>query len=205
MTNRSIQIPHDEKKRCFGGVPGKEFYAEYHDHEWGIPVHEDRHLFEMLILEGAQAGLSWETILKRRKGYRAAFHNFDPTKVASMSNHELDALLHNQEIIRNRLKIYAARQNAKVFLTIQQEFGSFDRYVWNFVTLSPIINHWQSLKDVQGNCKKNHLTLTPRILRRYSGLHPASFLLLGTPNFSDVSALSNPRAIFFTNEKFSAA
>ncbi len=148
MTNRSIQIPHDEKKRCFGGVPGKEFYAEYHDHEWGIPVHEDRHLFEMLILEGAQAGLSWETILKRRKGYRAAFHNFDPTKVASMSNHELDALLHNQEIIRNRLKIYAARQNAKVFLTIQQEFGSFDRYVWNFVASTPIINHRQSLKDV---------------------------------------------------------
>lgn len=94
----------DEKKRCFGGMPGKEFYAEYHDNEWGIPVHDDKHLFEMLILEGAQAGLSWETILKRRNGYRKAFHHFDPVKVAAMSDHELKALLHNEEIIRNRLK-----------------------------------------------------------------------------------------------------
>lgn len=91
------------KKRCFGGEPGKEFYAEYHDNEWGIPVHDDRHLFEMLILEGAQAGLSWETILKRREGYRKAFHYFDPVKVASMSDHELEALRQNPE---NRLKIY---------------------------------------------------------------------------------------------------
>jgi DNA-3-methyladenine glycosylase I len=135
-------------KRCFGGQPGKEFYAEYHDHEWGIPVHDDRHLFEMLILEGAQAGLSWETILKRRKGYREAFHHFDPLKVASMSDDELDALLQNQEIIRNRLKIYSARKNAKVFVKIQQEFGSFDRYLWSFVNGEPIINHWQQLKEI---------------------------------------------------------
>jgi len=141
-------LSKDGKKRCFGGHPGKEFYAEYHDNEWGIPVHDDRHLFEMLVLEGAQAGLSWETILKRRKGYREAFHHFDPFKVASMSNNELDALLQNEKIIRNRLKVYAARQNAQVYLKIQQEFGSFDCYVWNFVNGKPIINHWQRFEDV---------------------------------------------------------
>lgn len=137
-----------EKKRCFGGSPGKEFYTDYHDNEWGIPVHNDKRLFEMLILEGAQAGLSWETILKRRKGYQKAFHQFDPSKVALMSDNELDALLQNQEVIRNRLKIYAARQNARVFIKIQQEFGSFDRYVWNFVNGKPIINHWSRFEDV---------------------------------------------------------
>lgn len=138
----------DTKKRCFGGGPGKEFYADYHDNEWGIPVHDDQHLFEMLILEGAQAGLSWETILKRRQGYRKAFHNFDPVKVASMSESELKNLLQNPEIIRNRLKIYGARQNAQVFLKIQQEFGSFDRYVWNFVKGEPVKNHWSKFQDV---------------------------------------------------------
>ncbi len=136
------------KKRCFGGQSGKEFYAEYHDNEWGIPVHDDTHLFEMLILEGAQAGLSWETILKRRKGYREAFHHFDPIKVASMTDHELEVLLHNEKIIRNRLKIYAARRNAQVFLKIQKEFGSFDRYIWSFVKGEPIINHRRSFKEV---------------------------------------------------------
>lgn len=138
----------DRKKRCFGGLPGKEFYTEYHDNEWGVPVHDDNHLFEMLILEGAQAGLSWETILKRREGYRDAFHHFDPVKVASMSDHELDTLLQNEEIIRNRLKIYATRQNAQVFLEIQHEFGSFDRYLWQFVDNQPIINNWQRLEDI---------------------------------------------------------
>src|SRR5271163_2545647 len=113
----------ENKKRCFGSSPGKEFYAEYHDKEWGIPVHDDRHLFEMLILEGAQAGLSWETILKRRKEYRKAFHNFDPIKVSKMTDDDLQTLLENEGIIRNRLKIYAACQNAKVFLQIQKEFG----------------------------------------------------------------------------------
>ena len=107
------------KTRCFGGEPGKEFYAEYHDHEWGIPVHDDQHLFEMLILEGAQAGLSWETILKKREGYRKAFHNFAPSKVAAMSDDKLEALRQNPEIIRNRLKIYGTRQNAQAFLKIQ--------------------------------------------------------------------------------------
>ncbi len=141
-------VSSDKKNRCFGGQPGKEFYAEYHDHEWGIPVHDDQHLFEMLILEGAQAGLSWETILKRRDAYREAFHNFDPLKVASMSDAELNTLLQNEKIIRNRLKIYAARQNAEVFLKIQQEFGSFDSYIWAFVKGQPLINHWKCSENV---------------------------------------------------------
>lgn len=144
----NIVLCTDGKKRCFGGLPGKEFYAQYHDLEWGIPAHDDQHLFEMLILEGSQAGLSWETILKRREGYRKAFHQFDPKKVAFMSNQELDALLHDTSIIRNKLKIYAARQNAQVFLTIQKEFGSFDAYVWAFVNGKPIVNHWRSFTEV---------------------------------------------------------
>lgn len=142
------QVCADGKKRCFGGVPGKEFYTEYHDREWGRPSHDDGHLFEMLILEGAQAGLSWETILKRRDAYRKAFHHFDPVTVAAMKDEELDRLLTNEGIIRNRLKVYAARQNARVFLTIQKEYGSFARYVWSFVGGEPIVNHRPSFKDV---------------------------------------------------------
>jgi len=136
----------DNKIRCFGGQ--EEVYSDYHDQEWGVPSHNDIHLFEMLILEGAQAGLSWETILKRRKGYRQAFHNFDPMKVASMSDEELEKLRHNEAIIRNRLKIYSARKNAQVFLKIQQEFGSFDKYVWGFVNGKPIIYPRKSLKEI---------------------------------------------------------
>lgn len=136
------------KKRCFGDKPGQEFYAEYHDHEWGIPVHDDRHLFEMLILEGAQAGLSWETILKRREGYRTAFHRFDPVKVARMRDEELEKLRQDNSIIRNRLKIYAARQNALVYLEIQKEFGTFAKYLWSFVKERPIVNHCRTLKEL---------------------------------------------------------
>jgi DNA-3-methyladenine glycosylase I len=135
-------------KRCFGSAPGKEFYAEYHDKEWGIPVRDDKHLFEMLILEGAQAGLSWETILKRREGYRKAFYHFDPVKVSKMTDEELNNLLQNEGIIRNRLKIYAARQNALVFLEIQKEFGSFSKYVWKFVNDTPIVTRRKSLKEI---------------------------------------------------------
>ncbi|MEI8295168.1 MAG: DNA-3-methyladenine glycosylase I [Alphaproteobacteria bacterium] len=138
----------DGKKRCFGGEPGKEFYAKYHDEEWGVPSHDDQHLFEMLILEGAQAGLSWETVLKKRDGYRRAFHNFDPVKVAAMTDAALEDLRSNPEIIRNRLKIYAARQNARVFLEIQKEHESFAAYLWGFVQGKPLVNHWQQFKDV---------------------------------------------------------
>lgn len=138
----------DGKKRCFGGQLGKELYAVYHDTEWGVPSHDDQHLFEMLILEGAQAGLSWETILKRRAGYRAAFYDFDPHKVAAMDDDELEALRGNPEIIRNKLKIYATRRNALVFLQIQQEYGSFDAYLWNYVGENQIVNHRKHFKDV---------------------------------------------------------
>lgn len=137
-----------DKVRCFGNGPGKEFYADYHDHEWGIPSRDDRHLFEMLILEGAQAGLSWETILKRREGYRKAFHAFDPYKVAQMSDEELEALRNEAGIIRNRLKIYAARQNAKVYVEIQKEFGSFAKYLWNYVKGKPIVTRCSLLQQL---------------------------------------------------------
>jgi DNA-3-methyladenine glycosylase I len=138
----------DGKKRCFGNEPGKEVYAAYHDKEWGVPSHDDRHLFEMLILEGAQAGLSWEIVLKKREGYRKAFHNFDPKKVANLKDEDLEALCDNPAIIRNRLKIYSARQNARVFLTIQKEFGSFDRYLWSFVNDKPITSYRKSLQEI---------------------------------------------------------
>ena len=136
------------KQRCFGNGKDEAFYADYHDNEWGIPQHDDRHLFEMLILEGSQAGLSWKTILSRREAYRKAFHQFDPTKVAKMTDCQLDALLENASIIRNRLKIYAARKNARAFIEIQKEFGSFDNYLWAFVDGKPIINQWKSFKEV---------------------------------------------------------
>lgn len=138
----------DGKYRCFGGESGREFYAHYHDTEWGIPCHDDRHLFEMLILEGAQAGLSWETILKRREGYRRAFHNFDPRRVAEMTDEELEKLRENEEIIRNKLKIYAARQNARCFLKIAAEFGTFSTYLWGFVDHKQIKNKWKTIKDL---------------------------------------------------------
>ena len=138
----------DTKIRCFGNGPGKEFYAHYHDTEWAIPVHDDRLLFEMLILEGAQAGLSWETVLKKRKGYQEAFYNFDAHKVAAMQPLELEALRLNEAIIRNRLKIYATRKNAEIFLAIQKEFNSFDAYLWNFVNHKPIKHTIKKLQEL---------------------------------------------------------
>lgn len=134
--------------RCFGDKLGQDLYAHYHDHEWGIPKHDDRLLFEMLILEGAQAGLSWETVLKKREGYRAGFYNFDVEKVAQMSDAALEALRQDARIIRNRLKINSARQNAQVFIEIQKEFGSFDAYLWRFVGGKPIINAWERFENV---------------------------------------------------------
>ncbi|TXH78040.1 MAG: DNA-3-methyladenine glycosylase I [Thiothrix sp.] len=143
-----LQASADGKKRCFGGQVGKESYADYHDQQWGIPVHDDRELFEMLILEGAQAGLSWETILNKRAGYRAAFHNFDVQKVAAMTDAELTALLQDPKIVRNRLKVFAARKNAIAFIKIQQEFTSFNDYLWKFVSHQPIINQFKTFAEV---------------------------------------------------------
>jgi DNA-3-methyladenine glycosylase I len=144
-------MEENNKIRCFGNKPNQKLYAEYHDTQWGEPVHNDQQLFEKLTLEGAQAGLSWEIVLKRQAGYRKAFYNFDVAKIAVMSTTELEALRDNPEIIRNRLKIYSVRQNACVFLKIQEEFGTFNNYVWSFVNYEPIINNWQTLKDIPAN------------------------------------------------------
>jgi DNA-3-methyladenine glycosylase I len=135
-----------EKQRC--GWAKSDLYIAYHDTEWGIPVHDDHTLFEFLILEGAQAGLNWETILKKRPTYREAFAGFDPALVARFGSKKVTALLANPGIIRNRLKIEAAIQNAKAFLAVQQEFRSFDRYIWRFVDGRPKQNAWRSMKQV---------------------------------------------------------
>ena len=129
-------------------LEGKDDYVRYHDSEWGVPVHEDCKHFEMLTLEGAQAGLSWYTILKRREGYRKAFKQFDPSKVAAMTDEELEAVIANGDVIRNRLKIFSVRKNAKVFLAIQQEFGSFDKYIWCFVNGKTLVNRPKTLEDI---------------------------------------------------------
>lgn len=123
-------------------------YVEYHDTQWGVPVHDDQKHFELLTLEGAQAGLSWYTVLKRREAYQAAFKQFDPGAVATMTDVELEALLLNSSLIRNRLKIFSVRTNARVFLLIQQQFGSFDAYVWRFVANKPVVNSPASMKDL---------------------------------------------------------
>ena len=134
------------KNRC--GWARNELNIPYHDEEWGVPVHDDRRLFEFLILEGAQAGLSWDTILKKRESYREAFDHFDPAKVAKYDARKCAGLLENPGIIRNKLKIASAVTNAKAFLTVQEEFGSFDAYVWGFVGGRPIVHKWSSLKEV---------------------------------------------------------
>jgi DNA-3-methyladenine glycosylase I len=122
--------------------------GNYHDHEWGVPSHDDRHLFEMLTLEGAQAGLSWATILNRRDGYRRAFANFDPAKVARFTDRRLEQLRQDPGIIRNRLKISSTRANAQAYVRVQGEFGSFSTYLWNWVDGVPVINHPRTLADL---------------------------------------------------------
>lgn len=136
-------------------VTNDPLYISYHDEEWGVPVHDDRTLFEFLILEGAQAGLSWLTVLKRRDNYRVAFDNFDPDVIARYDAEKIAELLGNEGIIRNRLKIEATVQNAKAFLAVQQEFGSFDLYIWQFVDSKPIRNAWGTLKDVPTTSKES--------------------------------------------------
>src|SRR5689334_9030229 len=125
-----------------------DLYVKYHDSEWGVPVHDDRLLFEFLILEGAQAGLSWETILKKRESYRAAFDGFEPEIVSKYGKQKRARLLADAGIVRNRLKIDAAIQNAAAFLAVQREFGTFDKYIWQFVGGRPTPNSWQSMQQV---------------------------------------------------------
>lgn len=136
----------NKKSRC--GWAKNDLSIEYHDAEWGVPVHDDRRLFEFLILEGAQAGLSWDTILKKRENYRKAFDRFDVEKIARYDERKLNELLGNEGIVRNRLKIASTVQNAKSFLKIKKEFGSFDSYVWSFVDGKPIKNNWVTLSEI---------------------------------------------------------
>lgn len=136
------------KSRCLW-VEGKpEYYLDYHDHEWGVPIHDDQLLFEMLILEGAQAGLSWETVLKKRTHYQQAFDHFVPELVAAYSDPKLEDILKNSPIIKNRLKVFSVRQNAQCFLNIQKEYGSFADYLWAYVNHQPIKNHFSHIKEV---------------------------------------------------------
>ncbi|MCW8884022.1 MAG: DNA-3-methyladenine glycosylase I [Motiliproteus sp.] len=127
---------------------GSEAYRRYHDQEWGVPLHDDQRLFEFLILEGAQAGLSWSTILNKRDGYRQLYHDFDPETVARFDEVTVERLLTNPAIVRNRLKVESSVRNAQAFLEIQQKYGSFDRYIWDFVDGQSIQNHWHSLDQV---------------------------------------------------------
>jgi DNA-3-methyladenine glycosylase I len=133
--------------RC-GWVNHDPLYIDYHDHEWGVPVYDDRTLFEFLNLEGAQAGLSWYTILKKRENYRVAFDHFDPEKIIQYDDKKIEELLKNEGIVRNKLKINAVITNAKAFLKVVDEFGSFSKYIWSFVNGNPIQNHYKELKDV---------------------------------------------------------
>ena len=143
------------KNRC-GWAEGQfEQYVKYHDEEWGVPEHDDRKHFEFLILEGAQAGLSWATVLKKRDGYREAFADFDPVKVAEFSEEKIQDLLEFPGIIRNKLKVRSAVNNAQRFIEVQKEFGSFDKYIWQFVNGKPMVNHWNSMSEVPATTKES--------------------------------------------------
>lgn len=140
--------------RC-GWCGNDPLYVKYHDEEWGRPLHNDKKLFELLCLEGAQAGLSWLTILRKRKNYRRAFDNFNPWKISKYNTLKISSLLKNEGIVRNKLKVNAFINNAKCFLDIQNEFGSFDKYIWQFTGGRTIINHWQSIKEIPSKTKES--------------------------------------------------
>ena len=138
-------MPKSSIKRCSWVNLNNQLYVDYHDNEWGVPIHDDQKLFEMLVLEGAQAGLSWELILNKRKNYQKAFDNFDPKLVAKYDDSKQQQLLKNNGIVRNKLKIKSAINNAKIFLDIQEKYGSFDKYIWGFVDHKPIINQFTNI------------------------------------------------------------
>jgi DNA-3-methyladenine glycosylase I len=142
------------KQRCAWGN-SSALYMDYHDREWGVPVHEDRKLLEFLILEGAQAGLSWSTILNKRQGYVQAFDNFEAIKLANYSDIKVQELLASPGIVRNRLKIQAAIQNARSFLKVQDQYGSFDAFIWQFVEGRPIQNSWKTLQEIPATTKES--------------------------------------------------
>lgn len=146
-----------EVKRCQWSI-SDPIYIKYHDKEWGVPVHNDRKLFEMIVLDGAQAGLSWLTILKKRENYRKAFDNFDPKKVASYDKRKIARLLKNEGIIRNKLKVESAVTNAKAFLKVKEEFGTFDKYIWSRfggIGGRTKVNSWKTLKDIPATSKES--------------------------------------------------
>jgi DNA-3-methyladenine glycosylase I len=148
-------VARSAKVRCEWGVQDDPLYVAYHDDEWGVPSHDDRHLFEMLVLEGAQAGLSWRTILRKRDGYRRAFARFDPAKVARFDDRRMDRLLQDPGIVRNRLKIESAVANARATAAVQDEMGSLDAYVWGFVGGRPKQNRWTSLGDIPAETQES--------------------------------------------------
>lgn len=154
--NRKEVSGRPDRKRC-GWCGTDPLYVRYHDEEWGVPVHDERRQFEFLILEGAQAGLSWITILRKREHYREAFARFDPERVARFTGRDVARLLKNPGIVRNRLKVEGAVRNARAFLDVQEEFGSFDAYLWQFVDGRPIVNRWKSLKQVPAVTKESDL------------------------------------------------
>ena len=143
------------KQRCEWVDLNNPLYVEYHDREWGVPVYDDRVLFEFLILEGAQAGLSWSTILNKREGYREAFDNFEVERVARFTKRKIESLLKNPKIVRNRLKVESAVRNAAEFLKIQDEFGGFSDYQWQFVGGKPLQNSWKTLKQLPAKTKES--------------------------------------------------
>ena len=147
-------------------------YIQYHDEEWGVPVRDDRKQFEFLVLESAQAGLSWLTILKRREGYRRAYRNFDPRQVAAFNDKDVERLLNDSGIIRNRRKIEASIRNAGSFLNLQREFGSFSNYLWGFVDHKPIVNHWSSLDQIPAETELSQFISKDMKSRGFSFLGP---------------------------------
>jgi DNA-3-methyladenine glycosylase I len=155
-----------EKHRC-GWSLGDPIYIDYHDNEWGVPVHNERKLFEFLVLEGAQAGLSWLTILRKREGYRKAFAEFDPAKVARFSEAKIEKLLQDPSIVRNKLKVNSAVTNAKAFLKVQEEFGSFDKYIWQFTDGETIVNKWKTMKDIPPRTKESDIMSKDLISRGF--------------------------------------
>jgi DNA-3-methyladenine glycosylase I len=158
-------------KRC-EWANRNELEQSYHDNEWGVELHDDRRLFEFLILEGAQAGLSWSTVLRKREGYRKAFDNFDVRKISQYSEQDVSRLLANSEIIRNKLKISATITNARAFRQVQEEFGSFDQYIWQFVKGKPLQNSWEKMSDIPSS--------TPESQAMSQDLQKRGFKFVGT-------------------------
>ena len=155
----------DTPTRCEWGVSADPAYVEYHDVEWGVPAHDDRHLFEMLVLEGAQAGLSWATILHKREGYRRAFAGFDPATVARFDERDVERLLGDPGIVRNRLKIESAVSNARCVLDVQEAEGGLAAYLWSFVGGDPLVGRWQALREIPAETEESH-TMSKDLKRR---------------------------------------